>query len=101
MPHNLPQQRTETSALPIYKIQRLTIKRFEFVGKPNASLRGKNTFAKMVEGRKQQTYFCPALMTCYVLKLTNLYFEVLRDNHQCLQMFYPQDPSNHCKTQQC
>jgi len=30
----------------------------------NASLRGKNTFAKMVEGRKQQTYFCPALMTC-------------------------------------
>jgi hypothetical protein len=28
--------------------------------KYNAPLRGKNTFAKMVEGRKQQTYFCPA-----------------------------------------
>ncbi len=31
----------------------------------NAPLRGKNTFAKIVEGRKQQTYFCPALMACY------------------------------------
>jgi hypothetical protein len=30
----------------------------------NAPLRGKNSFAKMVEGRKQQTYFCPALMAC-------------------------------------
>jgi hypothetical protein len=30
-----------------------------FIAVPNASLRGKNTFAKIVEGRKQQTYFCP------------------------------------------
>ena len=31
--------------------------------KTNASLRGKNTFTKMLEGRKQQTYFCPTLTT--------------------------------------